>query len=162
MTKAISTPTVPRLAIAAKSQEWRVFRHIYRERLLWMLGITVLSALVLLFFGEPLLHLLIGHGGITAGNVRTLWWIMIALAGVMVGGTMGQVSSSAFYAMGDTKTPTNLFIVTFTIHIPIKVLVFMRYGLIGLAAVSSAHLILNFLLQLLVLERMTSTAQHPQ
>jgi peptidoglycan biosynthesis protein MviN/MurJ (putative lipid II flippase) len=159
ITKAISTPTVPRLAIAAKSRDWPRFRHIYRGRLVWMIAITIVSAILLLIFGQPVLRLLIGHGGITAGNVRTLWWIMIALLGVMVGGTVGQVTSVAFYAMGDTKTPTNLFILTFTIYIPIKVLVFMRYGLIGLAVATSVHLVLNFLLQLAVLERMTSPAR---
>lgn len=156
VTKALSTPTVPRLAIAAKANDWRGFRHIYRERLLWMTAITVLSAIMLLLFGESLLHLLIGHGGITAENVRMLWWIMIALLGVMVGGTVGQITAVAFYAMGDTKTPTQLFIVTFTIYIPIKVLTFLRYGLIGLAIATSIHLIVNFLLQLAVLERATS------
>jgi peptidoglycan biosynthesis protein MviN/MurJ (putative lipid II flippase) len=159
ITKAISTPTVPRLAIAAKSRDWPRFRHIYRGRLVWMIAITIVSAILLLILGQPVLRLLIGHGGITAGNVRTLWWIMIALLGVMVGGTVGQVTSVAFYAMGDTKTPTNLFILTFTIYIPIKVLVFMRYGLIGLAVATSVHLVLNFLLQLAVLERMTSPAR---
>jgi putative peptidoglycan lipid II flippase len=162
ITKAISTPTVPRLAIAAKSQDWRLFRQIYRGRLLLMIGITILTAVALVIFGEPFLHLLIGHGGITAENVRTLWWIMIALLGVMVGGTVGQVTSVAFYAMGDTKTPTNLFIITFTVHIPIKVLVFMHYGLIGLAVVTSIHLIVNFLLQLMVLERDTSHSHQAQ
>jgi peptidoglycan biosynthesis protein MviN/MurJ (putative lipid II flippase) len=103
---------------------------------------------------------MIGYGGITGENVRSLWWIMIALLGVMIGGTTGQVTAAAFYAMGDTRTPTNLFIVTFTIYIPIKVLVFMSYGLMGLAAVTSAHFVLNSLLQLAVLERVTSP-HHP-
>ena len=159
MTKAISTPTVPRLAMAAKSRDWPRFRHIYRQRLLWMSAITIVGSLILLFFGESLLQLLIGHGGITADNVRMLWWIMIALLGVMVGGTVGQVTAVAFYAMGDTKTPTNLFIWTFTIYIPVKILVFVRYGLIGLAVATSVHLVLNFLLQLVVLERATSPAR---
>lgn len=156
ITKAISTPTVPRLAIAAKSGNWPGFRHIYRQRLLWMAGISVMGGVMLLVFGEPALRLLIGHGGITAASVHSLWWIMIALLGVLVGGTVGQVTAVAFYAMGDTKTPTNLFIVTFTIYIPIKVLAFFHYGLMGLAVATSIHLIVNLLLQLAILERVTS------
>jgi peptidoglycan biosynthesis protein MviN/MurJ (putative lipid II flippase) len=156
ITKAISAPTVPRLAIAAKSGDWVSFRRIYRERLLWMAGISVLGCVFLLIFGESALRLMIGHGGITAQNVQMLWLIMIALLGVLVGGTVGQVTAVAFYAMGDTKTPTNLFILTFTIYIPVKVLVFLRYGLMGLAVATSVHLIVNFLIQLFVLERRTS------
>jgi len=155
--KAISTPTVPRLAIVAKSGDWPAFRRIYRDRLLWMAAISVLGGALLLVFGEPTLRLMVvGHGGITADNVHLLWLMMVALLGVLVGGTLGQVTSVAFYAMGDTKTPTNLFIWTFTIYIPIKVFAFLHYRLIGLAIAISAHLIVNFLLQLIVLERVTS------
>ncbi len=156
ITKAISAPTVPRLARAAKSGDWINFRRTYRRRLLWMVGLAVAAFVILLFFGEPLLHLLIGHGGITAQNVRMLWWIMLALTGLLLGGTAGQVTSMAFYAMGDTKTPTMLFVWTFTIYVPIKVLVFVHYGLLGLAVATSAHLIVNFLLQLVVLEKNTT------
>jgi putative peptidoglycan lipid II flippase len=159
ITKAISTPTMPRLAIAAKSGDWPGFRHLYRERLLWMTGISILGCVLLLVFGESALHLMIGHGGITEQNVHSLWLIMIALLGVLVGGTIGQVTAVAFYAMGDTKTPTNLFVWTFTIYIPIKVITFLHYGLMGLAVATSVHLVLNFLLQLAVLEWITSPAR---
>lgn len=152
-TKAISTPSVPRLALAAKFGEWSKFRRIYHHRLLWMLGITIAAAVGLFATGEPLLRLMIGHGGITAQNVHMLWWIMVALSGVLIGGAAGQVISGAFYAIGDTRTPTVLFIGTFTVYVPIKILAFLRYGVIGLAVVTSLHLVVNFLLQLAVLER---------
>lgn len=156
ITKAISGPTVPRLATAAKSGDFVSFRRIYRHRLFWMAGICVFGGAILLVFGEPMLRLLIGQGGITARNVHRIWLIAVALIGLLIGGTAGQVTAIAFYAMGDTKTPTNLFILTFTIYIPIKVLAFFQYGLIGLAIATSVHLVLNFLLQLVVLERATS------
>ena len=157
MTKAISNPSVPRLAIAAKAGDWVNFRRIYRHRLGWMLAITVAASLGLFAVGEPVLRLMIGHGGITSENVHQLWWICVALAGVLIGGASGQVISGAFYAVGDTRTPTMLFIVTYTIYIPIKILVFLRYGVIGLAVVTSVHLVLNCLLQLVVLERVAAT-----
>jgi putative peptidoglycan lipid II flippase len=159
ITKAISAPTLPRLALAAQSGEWISFRRTYRQRLWWMAGLGIAAGVILLVFGESLLHLMIGHGGITAQNVRMLWWIMLALSGLLIGGTAGQVTSVAFYAMGDTKTPTMLFIWTFTIYIPIKVLVFLHYGLVGLAVATSAHLLLNFLLQFIILERVTARKQ---
>ena len=159
ITKAISAPTVPRLALAAKSGDWRNFRRTYRQRLLWMAGLSVATSLVLLVFGESLLHLMIGHGGITAQNVHMLWWIMLGLIGLLMGGTAGQITAVAFYAMGDTKTPTMLFVWTFTIYIPIKVVVFINYGLLGLAIATSVHLIVNFLLQLIFLEQVTARTQ---
>ena len=159
ITKAISSPTVPQLAIAAQRSDWLKFRRIYRLRLAWMAGLTILGYIILLMFGQSLLHLMIGHGGITPLNVKTLWWIMIALIGLLAGGTVGQLTAISFYAMGDTKTPTIIFIWTFTIYIPIKVLLFIQYGLIGVAIAISVHLVFNFLMQLLILERRTSAAQ---
>jgi putative peptidoglycan lipid II flippase len=150
--KAISTPSVPLLAIAFKAGAWSKFRHIYRLRLAWMLTVTITAALGLFVVGEPLLRLMIGRGGITSENVHTLWWILLALSGVMIGGACGQVISGAFYAIGDTRTPTLLFIVSYTVYLPIKIVVFLKYGLMGLALATSAHLAINFLLQLAVLE----------
>lgn len=151
--KAITNPTVPNLAIAPKSGDWTRFKRIYYERLLWMAGLTAMCFLGLLVFGEPLLHLMIGRGGITAQNVRTLWLIMIVLIGLMAGGTVGQVITTAFYVIGDTKTPTRIFNLVYTIYIPIKVLVFFRSGLIGMAIATSVHLIVIFLVQFLILEK---------
>lgn len=152
ITRAVATPSVPRLAIAAKSGEWSSFRHIYRQRLVTMLGITIAACIGLFVVGEPILRLMIGHGGITAQNVHMLWWIMLALGGLLIGGAASQVISGAFYAMGDTRTPTMLFIGTYTVYVPIKIIVFLRYGVTGLAASTSLHLMMNSLLQLLVLE----------
>jgi peptidoglycan biosynthesis protein MviN/MurJ (putative lipid II flippase) len=158
LARAIATPSVPRLAIAAKSGDWRGFRHLYWQRLLSMLGITIVAYAGLFLIGEPLLRLMIGHGGITAQNVHMLWWIMIALVGLLIGGASRQVISNAFYALGDTRTPTMLFIGTYTIYIPVKIIIFLRYGVMGLALVTSVHLALNSVLQLLVLERTIARA----
>jgi peptidoglycan biosynthesis protein MviN/MurJ (putative lipid II flippase) len=153
--KAISAPMVPMLAIEAKAGRWDRYRRIYRERLLWMAVLTGTGCLLLLLMGQPILHLAVGHGGITANNVRTLWLVMIALSGVLAGGAVGQITSVAFYAMGDTRTPTRLFILTYTFYIPLKIMIYIRYGMIGLAMGTSFYFLLNFVLQIFILERST-------
>ena len=151
--KAISAPMVPLLAIQVKAGDWPAFRRSYRKRLLWMGGISSLGYLVLLLFGEPLLSLVIGQGSVTEENVETLWWIMVALGGALIGGAMGQITSTAFYAMGDTRTPTVMSIWTFSFYVPIKFLVFFYSGLIGLAASVSVYFMVNFVVQVLLLEK---------
>lgn len=150
--KAIAAPMVPLLAKEAIAGKWLEFRRIYQRRLLAMGGLTVLGYLILLVAGYPILKLLIGHGGVTADNVHLLWVIMVALVGFFIAGAMGVVTSKTFYAMGDTSTPTRMSIVTYTLYIPAKVLGFYRYGLVGLAVVTSAYLFLNLTIQILLLE----------
>jgi putative peptidoglycan lipid II flippase len=151
--KAIAAPMVPLLAKQSQLGEWKAFRYTYRKRLLWISGLTGGGYLIFLLVGELLLKLLIGHGAVTAENVLLLWWIMVALVGVFLGGAMGQITSVAFYARGDTRTPTKLGIWTYTIFIPVKVLSFLNYGLIGLAISTSIFVVVNFALQFYMLER---------
>ena len=150
--KAIATPMGPQLAIYAGTGDWPAFRRLYQRRLLAIGGLTAAGYIMLLVVGERVLNLLIGHGGITNENVHLLWAIMVALVGVFVAGAMGVITSKTFYAMGDTRTPTRMSIVTYTLYIPVKILVFLRYGLIGLAVVTSAYLFLNLCIQVVLLE----------
>jgi peptidoglycan biosynthesis protein MviN/MurJ (putative lipid II flippase) len=154
--KAVVAPMVPKLAIQAKAGDWQTFRRIYRKRLAAISALTLLAYLALLVVGRPSLRLLIGHGGITPDNVNLLWWIMVALWGVLIGGALGQVTSLAFYAQGDTRTPTRLGIWTYTIYIPAKILIFIYYGLTGLALSISIYVALNFILQFVLLENSVS------
>ncbi len=150
--KAIATPMVPALAIQANAAKWPAFRRIYQRRLLAMGGLTALGYVIFLIAGERILNLLIGHGGVTTDNVHLLWLIMLALVGFFMAGAMGVITSKTFYAMGDTRTPTRMSIVTYTLYIPAKVLGFLRYGLMGLAVVTSVYLFLTLLIQVVLLE----------
>jgi putative peptidoglycan lipid II flippase len=151
--KAIAAPMVPLLARLASDGNWTSFRHTYRKRLLLMLSLTLTGYLLFLLLGESILNLLIGHGGVTLENVHALWWVMVALAGFLIGGANGQIAATTFYAMGDTRTPTRMSIITYSIYIPAKVLIFLRYGLLGLAAVTSIYLLVNLTIQVLLLEK---------
>lgn len=151
--KAIAAPMVPQLAIEAAAKRWPVFRHIYRKRLLLIGGLTAAGYAIFLIAGERILNLLIGHGGVTRDNVHMLWLIMVALVGFFIGGAMGQITSPTFYAMGDTRTPTRMSIITYTLYVPAKVIGFMKYGLMGLAVVTSIYVFVNLIVQVLLLER---------
>ena len=151
--KSVGATLAPVLAVVAKEGAWDSYRRAYRQRLLMVLGLTTLGGLLLLLVGRPALHLAIGHGGVTAENVRTLWLIMLSLTGVLVGGAALQITSVAFYAMGDTKTPTVVSAAAYTLYVPLKIVVFLRYGLLALAVTMSAYFVASFLIQLIVLER---------
>jgi putative peptidoglycan lipid II flippase len=151
--KAVAAPMVPLLAGCAKNNNWVMFRHIYRKRLLWMTVLTGSGCLLFLAIGHPLLKLLVGYGGVTDQNVLLLWWIIVALAGYFIGGAMGQILSTAFYAKGNTLTPTKVGITGFSLGIVFKVIGFFSFGLVGIALGTTLYYFLNVFLLYVLLER---------
>jgi hypothetical protein len=53
----------------------------------------------------------------------------------------------AFYAMGNTKTPTKVSTLLYTLSIPVKILAFFKFGLIGLAVTMSTYFLANSITQ---------------
>jgi putative peptidoglycan lipid II flippase len=145
--KAIAAPLVPALSILNKAGDMAGFQRTYQRRL-WQMGMICLVCLLCLgLFGHTLLNLLIGYGNVRTSNVKELWWIMICLGGMFVGGVLGQISSTSFYSLGDTSTPTRLGIFSYTFYVPAKVILFYNMGVPGLALVTSVFFIVNFSLQ---------------
>jgi peptidoglycan biosynthesis protein MviN/MurJ (putative lipid II flippase) len=148
--KAVAAPMTPKLAIEARENNSGVYRRTYYSRLSLMLVVTCCGCL-LLAAAAPAFKLLSGHGGITPDNVRALWLIMMALAGTLVGGALGQVTAGAYYAAGNTRTPTKISTILYSFFIPLKIASFFRYGMLGLAVTMSAYSLTNFLVQFLAL-----------
>lgn len=55
--------------------------------------------------------------------------------------------------MGNTKTPTKISTVLYTLYIPIKIVAFIKFGLIGLAVSMSSYFLTNSVSQLWLLRR---------
>jgi putative peptidoglycan lipid II flippase len=153
---SIAGPLVPRLAAHWKQKEEGAFRRAYRRRLGILIAITVTAYAGLLLLGKPFLDLIIGHGGVTSENVTLLWAILVAMGGVLIAGSLGYVTSGAFYARGDTRTPTRIGIITYSIYVPLKILAFLRFGLIGLAASTSVFVTINVAVQFILEQRRAS------
>jgi putative peptidoglycan lipid II flippase len=151
--RAIAVPLVPLLSKMSKSGDRRDFRRAYYRKLM-QIGILSIAGLLLLgFIGELVLDFLIGYGNVSSRNVKELWWIMLWLSGMFMGGLMGQICSSCFYATGDTITPTRMSIFTYTAYIPCKVVAFYLWEVKGLAVVTSIYFTVNWTLQAYLLER---------
>lgn len=151
--KAIVAPLVPMLSRLYKNHDIRGFRRLYLGKLLQMGGICMAGYLILAITGRQLLKVLIGHGSVSAANVHDLWIIMIWLGGAFIGGAMGQITSSTFYACGNTTTPVRMSIVTFTLYIPCKLVAFHFHGIEGLALTTSIYYLVNLGLQAYLLKK---------
>ena len=145
--KAFAVPLVPTLSRLHIAGDMVRFRRTYHRILLQIGAIGFVGLLVLGIFGQSLLGLLIGHGNVSEKNVTELWLIMLWLAGMFIGSVIGQISSSSFFALGDTSTPTRIGIYSYTLYIPVKIALYYYFGVFGLAFSTSVFVIANFLLQ---------------
>lgn len=151
--RALAAPLVPRLSEAHKLGDVAAFRAHYR-RALALVGLVCFAGMVLLVaVGRPVLELLLGWGKVSVSDVGGLWWMMLGLSGAFVCGALGSVSSVSFYAAGDTRTPTRLGILSYTVFVPIRVVAYSYFGVHGLAVAASAFVFVNLVGQLFVLSR---------
>lgn len=155
LNKAIATPLVPVLSKLYKTGDRDGFRRAYHRKLLAVGIISFVGLLALVLIGQEFLTFLVGQGNISASNVTQLWWLMIWLGGMFIGGTMGQICSSSFYACGDTLTPTRISMLTYTVYIPSKVVVFFLWGIAGLAVATSVYYVVNLSLLLYLFSKKT-------
>ena len=144
---------VPILSKLYKAGDIENFRLIYNRKL-WQVSIIGIVGLLLLgVLGRSALDLLVGYGNITTDNEKELWWVMIWLGGMFIGGLGGQICSSTFYACGNTKTPTQMSMLTYTVYIPCKVAAFYFWGVAGLGIATSIYYMTNLLLLVYLLKK---------
>lgn len=143
LNKSISAPLVPRLSKLYKAGDREGCYKAYQRKLIQVSVLTIVGLLVVVFLGQFLLNLLVGHGSFSSRNVTRLWWIMLWLGGVFLGGAVGQIASNAFYAIGETKIPTRMSIITYSAYIPCKIMSFCLWGVVGLAVLTSMYYITN-------------------
>ncbi len=151
--KAIAAPLVPILSKLHKADDISKFESTYRMKILQIGVISISCYLLICIFGQYLLIFVIGYGNVSADNVENLWMIMIWLGGMFVGGAVGQISSSSFYSTGDTRTPARIGVITYTLYVPLKILLFYIYGVYGLALVTSLFVMVNFFFQIYCLNK---------
>ena len=149
--KAVVAPMAPKLALYAREECWSSYRRHYQSRLLLLLAMTI-AGVVIVIAGAPWVSMCAAKLGIGPNNVHTLWLTLVALGGTFVGGALVQATAGAFYGMGNTKTPTKVSTVLYTLYIPIKILAFIKFGLIGLAVSMSSYFLTNSVSQFLILE----------
>jgi putative peptidoglycan lipid II flippase len=143
LNRAVVAPVVPRLSRLASGNGWTEFVGEVNRRLVVMLGIALAITAGLALLGRPVLGLIFGRGEFTPDRVAHLWWLLLLLSGVWIGGALGQILSTSFYAQGDTRTPTRVGIIGFTLAIGLKLVAFRGYGIEGLSVAASAYYLLN-------------------
>ena len=153
ITSSIATPLVPLLAQNAYKNDWKSFQGNFRKRLNIVIFLTSVIFVLLIIIGKPVLKLIFQFKNFDSTQVDLLWIILIALFGVLICGSAGQILSTSFYSKGDTKTPTRIGVIGFSIGIILKVILFYFIGIIGIALATSIYMFLTAILQLIILNK---------
>jgi len=143
LNKAIVAPLVPILSKLYKAEDTAGFKRAYRRKLIQMAGISLFSLLILGFFGQYLLSLLVGYGKLSSQNLELLWLMMLLMSGQFVIGNLGMIMTAMFYSVGDTKSPTIVGVVAYTLGVTIKILMFYYAGALGLALGVTIYFIIS-------------------
>jgi putative peptidoglycan lipid II flippase len=151
LARALAAPGLPIMANHVRDGRWKAFESEFAWRALFLLGLALVSFTLLVLVGEPTMASFMRGSRFSGDQVSQLWWLLLALGGVWVGGCVGAVSTTAYYAKSDTRTPTRISVVTFTIYIPIKVGAFICFGLLGLAIATTLYYLANAGLQVATL-----------
>lgn len=147
LNKAIATPLNTKLSREFKSSNFTKFDQHYKNAITLNLLITLVTFALIFLAGKYALELLIEYDKFQEDDVENLWWILVCLGGTFISGALGQISSTALYSCGDTKTPTKIGVITYSFYIPLKIIIFFQYGMEGLAISTSIFVTINFLLQ---------------
>ncbi len=151
LTKIIVNTMVPSMARAHIAKDYKLFNSIYKKRLWTAIMISVLTFIIFVLVGKPMLRILFNFQKFTESSVSELWWLMILLFGYWIGGLLGAVTSSTFYAKGNTKQPTIIGVVTYSVYIPAKIFCYFKFGIKGLALSITVYYLMSFLIQYIVL-----------
>jgi putative peptidoglycan lipid II flippase len=152
LTKAVVNPIMPALAELAAARVWPDFARLTWRRLTVVLILAVAAWVALALVGRPILALVLGRW-LDPADVGLLHVILVALGGVWLGGAAGQVSTVSFFALGDTRTPTAVGVVGFTVAIPVKIVFYWWWGVIGLAVATSIYTAGNAVAHQILLRR---------
>ncbi len=152
LTKAVVNPIMPTLAELAAARLWPDFARLTWRRLAAVLIAATGAWIVLALMGGAVLGLVLGRW-LPPAEIRLLHVILVALGGVWLGGAAGQVSTVSFFALGDTRTPTAVGVVGFTVAIPIKIVFYWWWGVVGLAGATSVYIAGNAVAHQILLRR---------
>ncbi len=152
-TTGIATSSFPTFSSHAGGEKRDKFQSDLNYQLSLLVFVVFPLAMLLLAYAEPLIRLLLQRGQFDAGDSDVVSVLLIGQLGVLLGGALGVILANAFYALGDTRTPTMIGIFGFTIGIALKLVLFQEWGVLGIAVAASAYTLFNVIVEFFFLRR---------
>jgi putative peptidoglycan lipid II flippase len=144
----VGTTLYPALAAAARPGRSGDLQDLVRRSCGVLLVLVTPVAVVLAVAAEPVVGLLLGRGAFDAEAVQLTALAVTAYSAGLLGLALREPATRAFYALGNSRTPVLLALVGMAVNVVGDLTLGVRYGVLGLAASTSASLLLVAVLTL--------------
>jgi putative peptidoglycan lipid II flippase len=155
--QSVATALFPTLAALAARAEWPEFKRVFGLTLRHMLFLTLPAAAGLILLAQPIVRLLLERGAFGPDSTTATAWALLFFALGLVGHAVVEISTRAFYALKNTKTPVGIGVAAMGVNIILSWLLlnlFARWGwppYAGLALANSIAVLLEMVVLLLLL-----------
>ncbi|HEU5348720.1 MAG TPA: murein biosynthesis integral membrane protein MurJ [Ktedonobacterales bacterium] len=148
---AVSQAAFPTLAALVASNEWTRLRDTIMRTVKGIIYLAVPSAFGMMILAEPICQVILGHGDFSLDQLPYFTGPLIYFGIGLVGLSLVEILTRSFYALQDTRTPTQVSIYQFMFSIGLSVVLLGPMGANGLALASSLAWLGEALVLLLML-----------
>jgi putative peptidoglycan lipid II flippase len=143
--QAWGNAAVPKLVTCFAEKNRNAFFDLYEHSKKRIVMVAIALSVACCAFVPPAFGILTSRT-LATNDGEPLWLLLVMLAGVPIFGGLGSLVSGAFYALGDTKTPTYTTVLTFCAFAGMKVWVFGSFGLLSFCALTTVYYAANALI----------------
>lgn len=140
---AVATVVYPLIARHAARGDFGEMARDYHKGLRLIMVINVPAAVGLAVLSEPVVRLLFQRGQFTAEDTMMMAPLLALFAVGMPFYSVSSLSTRAFYALKDTRTPVKLAAVSFAINLSLSLLLMRPLGAAGLVIASTVAVLVQ-------------------
>lgn len=147
MNETFVTPSVPTLARIAATDQWDNLRAVHRHQR-WCVGVAgmgIAAVIVIIAAAGHWWLTLLAPSPPIADTIRRLIPVLGCLSGVAATASLSHSLTTAFYAVGDTETPSKVGAGMYTVGLAAKIVGGASGGLQGIALAITASHVCNWL-----------------
>lgn len=154
-TSGLAVVAFPNLAIQRAAGRLDEFRAEVAHALRCLCVIITPIVVGLGWYAHPTVRCLFERGEFTASDTKTVALLLVLYMGMVVAAAYGDIAAKVFYALSDTRTPTIIGCVGFTLGVALKLALTPAFGVAGIVAATSCYYLANVATMMVLILRRT-------
>jgi putative peptidoglycan lipid II flippase len=150
---SLATYLLPTLSGLAAEKNYAGFRDTLRQGIGHLLFINLLASVLLTVQAGPVIRLLFEYGRFNDASTARATLATMCLAPGLIAFSLNNILARAFYALGDTKTPMRISLVTLCMNLLLAASLVWQLRQSGLAIANTVTSAVNTVLLLYALRR---------